>query len=89
MPTGEGPVNSPKVAEAGIEPAQASVRATCSYQQERLRRQTVAETTGDEGPFRTNAVTFRLPQTSGGGLLQGESKGTNKAAREGIEPSTW
>jgi hypothetical protein len=89
MPMGEGPVNSSKVAEAGIEPAQASFRATCSYQQERLRRKMVAETTGDEGPFRTNAVACRPPQTSGGGLPQVHSEGTNKAAREGIEPSTW
>lgn len=31
------PVTATRVAEAGIEPAQASFRATCSYQQERLR----------------------------------------------------
>ena len=34
---GCAPVTSKKIAEAGIEPAQASFRATCSYQQERLR----------------------------------------------------
>ena len=34
---GCAPVTSKKIAEAGIEPAQASFRATYSYQQERLR----------------------------------------------------
>lgn len=62
MPTGEAPPNSSQVAEAGIEPAQASFRATCSYQQERLRRKTVAETTGDEGPVQDER--YGLPATS-------------------------
>lgn len=86
MKTGRGPVNSSKVAEAGIEPAQVSFRATCSYQQERLRRKTVAETTGDQAP---HDRICGMPPSSEGGLPQIGEGGTIKAAREGIEPSAW